>query len=59
MSRWSSLPVVAAVAVGAVSSWISRTLNVVVLTADTLSLLSVARNSIVYVFAAVKSTAAV
>jgi hypothetical protein len=45
--RWSWLPAVAAVAVGAVLSLISSSLNVVVLTADTLSLLSVARYSIV------------
>ena len=44
-SRWSLLPEVAAVAVGAVVSLIFRTVNVAVLTADTLSLRSLARYS--------------
>ena len=43
--RWSTLPAVVALAVGAVSSWILRIVNVAVLTAETLSLRSVARYS--------------
>ncbi len=57
LSRWSLLPDVAAVAVGAVVSLIFRTVNVVVLTAATLSLRSVARYSTLARWAASPSSA--